>query len=365
MADSMPFNSVGRDRIYKAEDWAWYFGTFIGTGVFPKPETGLKVSADEGMKIAVQVGCAFINGYAFRNPRVFNQTLDMADGALARIDRIVVRWDLMKRDIYISVLKGTPSAVPTAQAITRNSEIYELVLGDVYVGKGVTEIISENITDQRLNSDLCGVVTGTVEAEGKLKEKIDEINQKIAGVAGKSVANNLATTAEGMVLDARQGKVLDDKKVDKISGKGLSTNDYTTDEKNKLAGLVKSALSSTSSITLTTRHDGTTAKDTITVPDNVKGGNFILAIVYCGTPSLSKIDYTKPHLMTLTAEGIPNSSPVTGTSQGISCVCLLNPTASLLNVSTRIIVTRTNLTIEEEAANIWTNISVNCRFIKL
>lgn len=27
-------------------------------------------------------------------------------------------------------------------------------------------------------------------------------------------------------------------KVDKVSGKGLSTNDYTTDEKTKLAGLV-------------------------------------------------------------------------------------------------------------------------------
>ena len=32
-------------------------------------------------------------------------------------------------------------------------------------------------------------------------------------------------------------KELDDGKVDKILGKGLSTNDYTTDEKNKLAGI--------------------------------------------------------------------------------------------------------------------------------
>lgn len=45
-----------------------------------------------------------------------------------------------------------------------------------------------------------------------------------------------------------------DKKVDKVSGKGLSTNDYTTDEKNKLSGIatgankttVDSALSSSS-----------------------------------------------------------------------------------------------------------------------
>ena len=47
---------------------------------------------------------------------------------------------------------------------------------------------------------------------------------------------------------------VDDNKVDKVSGKGLSTNDYTTTEKNKLAGIadganktvVDSALSATS-----------------------------------------------------------------------------------------------------------------------
>ena len=32
-----------------------------------------------------------------------------------------------------------------------------------------------------------------------------------------------------------------DDKVDKVSGKGLSTNDYTTAEKNKLAGVTESA----------------------------------------------------------------------------------------------------------------------------
>ena len=45
-----------------------------------------------------------------------------------------------------------------------------------------------------------------------------------------------------------------DTKVDKVSGKGLSTNDFTTEEKNKLAGIaagatkvtIDSALSSSS-----------------------------------------------------------------------------------------------------------------------
>lgn len=76
---------------------------------------------------------------------------------------LVVRWDLPQRDMYIAVLKGTPSAKPTATAVTRTTEIWELALADIYVGKGVTRIQTQNITDQRFNSAVCGIVTGTVE----------------------------------------------------------------------------------------------------------------------------------------------------------------------------------------------------------
>ena len=61
------------------------------------------------------------------------------------------------------MLKGTPSAKPTATAVTRTTEIWELALADIYVGKGVTRIQTQNITDQRFNSAVCGIVTGTVE----------------------------------------------------------------------------------------------------------------------------------------------------------------------------------------------------------
>lgn len=47
------------------------------------------------------------------------------------------------------------------------------------------------------------------------------------------VADNFASTT---ILSTEL-----DKKVDKVSGKGLSTNDYTTDEKNKLAGIAEGA----------------------------------------------------------------------------------------------------------------------------
>ena len=49
MANCLPFNAVydgeNYDRAYKAEDWAWYFATFIANGIFPKPSDGLQVIA--------------------------------------------------------------------------------------------------------------------------------------------------------------------------------------------------------------------------------------------------------------------------------------------------------------------------------
>lgn len=163
MANCLPFNAIEHDRVYKAEDWAWYFATFIANGIFPKPSNGLQVIAHNGMEIRVNMGYAFINGYAFRNPAGKSVTLDTAEGALHRVDRVVVRWDAPQRDVYIAVLKGTPSAKPVATAVTRNTETWELALADIYVGKGVTRIQTANITDQRFNSAVCGIVTGTVE----------------------------------------------------------------------------------------------------------------------------------------------------------------------------------------------------------
>lgn len=166
MADCLPFDAIKVDgefdRAYKAEDWAWYFATFLTSGVFPKPSDGLQVVAHSGMEVRVNMGYAFINGYAFRNPVSKGVMLDRAEGALNRVDRVVVRWDLVLRDIYIAVLKGVPSAKPVATPVTRNTEIWELALADIYVGKGVTKILAQKITDQRFNSAVCGIVAGTI-----------------------------------------------------------------------------------------------------------------------------------------------------------------------------------------------------------
>lgn len=162
MEKSSFFNSVSGDRRYKAEEWAEYFNSFIANGVFPKPSNGLQVIANNSMTITVKTGKAWINGYFYFNTSDLSLLIDNADGVLKRIDRIVVRWDLQNRKTSVKVKKGGYSASPTAPALQRDADAYELALADVYVGAGAVSIAQAHVTDQRLNGDLCGIVVGTV-----------------------------------------------------------------------------------------------------------------------------------------------------------------------------------------------------------
>lgn len=162
MQKSSFFNSVSGDRVYKAEEWAEYFASFISNGIFPVPSSGLQVVAGDGMTITVNTGKAWINGYFYYNTSSLSVTLATADGVLKRIDRIVVRWDLTNRTISIAVKSSAPSASPTAPALQRDADAYELCLADVLVNAGVTSISQANITDQRLNTSLCGVAAGII-----------------------------------------------------------------------------------------------------------------------------------------------------------------------------------------------------------
>ena len=161
--DYMPFNSVAGDRIYKAEDWAWYFGLFISNGVFANPTTSLQVMANSGMSVNVKPGAGFVNGYAFKNSSDSPLTLDVGDGTYNRIDRIVLRWDLDNRLMCLAIKKGTAASSPTAPTLTRNSSVYELALADIAVARGAVSISQVDITDQRGNTSLCNFCVGMVD----------------------------------------------------------------------------------------------------------------------------------------------------------------------------------------------------------
>lgn len=151
------------DRVYLAEDYANYFNSFIGNGVFPNPSTGLQVISNDDMTVTLKSGKAWINGYMYENTDNYLLNVDIADGVLNRIDRVVLRLDFINREIKSYVKKGIFASSPIAPEITRDSNMYEIALADVKINKGSIKIKQADITDLRLNTQLCGIVHGTVD----------------------------------------------------------------------------------------------------------------------------------------------------------------------------------------------------------
>lgn len=154
--------STTYDRIYYADQFAYYFSKFISNGVYIDPATQLKVTSKGELKLNVAVGDAFINGYWYRNDENFELQLAQANGSLPRIDRIVLRWDSLTRYINLAILQGNPAATPSAKNLTRNADTWELGLADVYIERGVLSISDANITDLRPDRTYCGYVAGVV-----------------------------------------------------------------------------------------------------------------------------------------------------------------------------------------------------------
>lgn len=205
------------DRSYLAEDFARYFATFIGNGVFPNPSTNLQVMAiDNNMQIRIKAGFAWINGYMYENTDDYIFKLDPADGVLNRIDRIALRLDFLERKIKAVVKKGTFASSAIAPSLQRDTDAYEIALADIKINKGVIKITQTDITDLRLNKDLCGIVHGTVEqvdvttlfnqyTEGfKLKEQGFETD---FNTWFNTVKNTLGEDAAGNLLNLINGKV--------------------------------------------------------------------------------------------------------------------------------------------------------------
>lgn len=155
-------DSTTYDRIYYADQFAYYFSKFISNGVYINPATQLKVTSKGELKLNVAVGDAFINGYWYKNDENFELQLAQANGSLPRIDRVVLRWDSLTRYINLAILQGNPAATPSAKNLTRNADTWELGLADVYIERGVLSISDANITDLRPDITYCGYVAGVV-----------------------------------------------------------------------------------------------------------------------------------------------------------------------------------------------------------
>lgn len=152
------------DRIYKASNFADYFSSFIGNGVFSPSTNKLKVTALDTPEMSVNIlsGQAFIYGYWYKNSETMQLPIDASDSALNRIDLVVLKLDYDNRSIQIEIVKGTPASTPVAPTLERDSSGYCLELAQILISAGVSAIVQTSITDKRMDSSVCGIVTGVI-----------------------------------------------------------------------------------------------------------------------------------------------------------------------------------------------------------
>ena len=155
------WNSENHDRLYDADSFEEWLKKFFTTGVF---NGDLMVESAGSMVVTVGTGYANVNGKVRFFDTVDNVTLNPANGTYPRIDTIVVERNDTDREITLKYVQGDYSgATPTATAPVRTANIYQIVLAQIYVGVGVTEITQADITDTRADTSLCGWVVGTVD----------------------------------------------------------------------------------------------------------------------------------------------------------------------------------------------------------
>lgn len=160
-------NLVGEeyDRVYLAAQFAAYFASFIGNGVYAEHSNQLQVVAmpTPQMQVGVEKGQGWINGYWYENTDTMYLPIEVADGVLNRIDSIVLRLGFAERNMWLMVKKGTPAVSPIAPEVTRTADYYDLQLATVSIPASSIRITQAQIQDTRMNQDVCGWVTGVVE----------------------------------------------------------------------------------------------------------------------------------------------------------------------------------------------------------
>lgn len=167
-----------------------------------------------GMAVTVTDGTGWLadaggNGIVWWNDKyvtsgvLLQLTVDIADAALTRIDRVIVEW---KTTNYvdlpeIKVLKGTASSGAAAPALTNNSTLRQISLAKITIPAGSTKITASMITDERLNPAVCGLVTDgltvdTTTMQAQFSAFLAKIQNDLANIeAGSGLVTRQTYTA--------------------------------------------------------------------------------------------------------------------------------------------------------------------------
>lgn len=206
------------NTMYTAADAQLWFATRT-SGVYAG--THLSVTAVGAMNVTVGAGIAWLHygdyaGCVYANTDNLTLALDMSDGAYDRIDRVCVRLEMLKSRCYLYIKKGTPASSPVPPALQRDGAAYEISIAQIRVGAGVTAINAGNITDERLDSNVCGL----------MRDGVTGIDTSVISAQVTALINELQGTLQ-VVYDGVEKVNLMEIKATLLASGWSSTEPYT------------------------------------------------------------------------------------------------------------------------------------------
>ena len=189
---------IGAENVMK-----WLHGRT--SGVFGA-DRNLSVTSNGNMTVNVSDGVGWLanadaDGTVFWNDTKeqtgseLKLTVPLANAVYPRIDRVVVTWATVDYSVKprIEILSGTAASNPTAPALTNNTLKRQISLAQIYVGAAVSKITAANVTDERLDSTVCGLVTDwvsvdTTTMQQQFKEFLQQVKEELNDINAGTAA---------------------------------------------------------------------------------------------------------------------------------------------------------------------------------
>lgn len=205
-----PLNGI----TYNAEDAETYLSTRI-SGIYAADDCfDLSITADR--TVTIGPGLAWVRNTRFAGKSICNRevlalAIPMADSSKPRTDRIVLRYDKAENKSELAVKTGTPGSAAAAPDVVQTELVYELGLYTVLVAAGSTVVKVADVTDTRLNEQVCGLmrdgVTGlpTAQIARQADALLDAIKAEYRGVKDGSgyvlTSNTIADSAIDSIVE--------------------------------------------------------------------------------------------------------------------------------------------------------------------
>lgn len=205
-----PLNGI----TYNAEDAETYLSTRI-SGIYAADDCfDLSITADR--TVTIGPGLAWVRNTRFAGKSICNRevlalAIPMADSSKPRTDRIVLRYDKAENKSKLVVKTGTPGSAAAAPDVVQTELVYELGLYTVLVAAGSTVVKVADVTDTRLNEQVCGLmrdgVTGlpTAQIARQADALLDAIKAEYRGVKDGSgyvlTSNTIADSAIDSIVE--------------------------------------------------------------------------------------------------------------------------------------------------------------------